>query len=384
MIKINEEYPDLSYIENEEIEYKLDIKYIPEKFNNCFLPKNDLAKTITSLTLKFILAKVRFPDRNPKKFGPQEVYIINSEWYDKWKVYSKYATIKRIMKLYEVYEKRPIIYIPNEKYFPGKINNQKLLIRNKINEAGRNILVNKSDDILDTKLNYINKNGKKKKKDFIMLSKERFDLLNDYYKCDYIIKSQKIIYENKQNYDIFSIHLNFIFIPTLITFKSVDENSIDNFINNQKIVYDIYFKQNVSKSDILNELISILKEKPQILYNMGVELKLDDNNEEELSNHIHNFKFYIPNEKNMKNANEIVDFIFNKEKIKNIQSDEKISKIDINITKINNEFNLSQLFHIDFINSKNNIDEVQNGIFLVEYLLFDDLEAQRVSSIFEL
>ena len=182
----------------------------------------------------------------------------------------------------------------------------------------------------------------------------------------------------------FSIHLNIIFLPTLITFKNVDENSIDNFKNSQKIIYDVYFKQNDTKSDILNELLNIIKEKPQILYNMGVELKSEDNNEDELNNHIKNFKFYIPNEKNTKSANEIVDFIFSDVTIEKIKKDEKISKNDIDVIKINNEFSLNNLFHIDFINSKNNIDEVQNGIFLIEYLMFDDLQAQSVSSIFEL
>jgi len=384
MIELNEEYLDLIEIESEEIEDKNGNKYIPERFRKCFLPQNDLAHTLTLITLKFILVKMKYPDRNPNIFGPQEIYIINHEWYDKWKNYSKYNTLKRIIKAYDIYEKRPIKFIPNEKNFPGKINNENLLIRNKINETDRNILISKNNNILDTKLNYINKNKNKNKKDFKLLSKERFDLLNDYFKCDCIIKSQKIIKDNFKNYDFFSIHLNIIFLPTLITFKNVDENSIDNFKNSQKIIYDVYFKQNDTKSDIINELLNIIKEKPQILYNMGVELKSEDNNEDELNNHIKNFKFYIPNEKNTKSANEIVDFIFSDITIEKIKKDEKISKNDIDIIKINNEFSLNNLFHIDFINSKNNIDEVQNGIFFIEYLMFDDLQAQSVSSIFEL
>ena len=382
MIELNEDFIDLTLIETEEIEDKNGNIYIPEKFNKCFLPQKDLANIITSITLKFILAKMKYIDRNPKICGPQEVYIINHEWYDKWKNYSRYGTIKRIIKAYDLYEKRPIKYIPNEKLFPGKINNENLLIRNKINETNRNILVSKNNDIIDTKLNYINKN--KNKKDFKLLSKERFDLLNDYFKCDYIIKSRIIKKDNMKNYDIFSIHFNIIFLPTLITFKNVDEKSIDNFKNNQKIIYDIYFKQNFSKSDIIDELVNIFKEKPQILYNMGVELNSDENSENDFYNHIKNFKFYVPSEKNTKNANDIADFIFSDETIEKIKKDEKISKNDIDITKINNEFDLKSLFHIDYMESKNNIDTVNNGIFLVEYLMFDDLQAQSVSSIFQI
>ena len=116
---------------------------------------------------------------------------------------------------------------------------------------------------------------------------------------------------------------------------------------------------------------------------MGVELNID-NNEEQLFNHIKNFKFYIPNINNNKSIKEMIDFIFNKETIEKIKKDEKISNEDINIQTIYNEFDLSKLFHLDFINSKNNIDEVINGIIFLEYIIFDDLDSQKVASIFEI
>lgn len=124
--------------------------------------------------------------------------------YNKWKDYSRYSTIKRIIKAYDSYEKRPIKFTANESKFPGKIINENLLIRNKVKKDGRNILVSKSNDVLDTKLDY--------KNDIKFLSKERFDLLNNYFKCDFILKSNIIIENENKNYDIYSVHLKLIFL----------------------------------------------------------------------------------------------------------------------------------------------------------------------------
>ena len=114
--------------------------------------------------------------------------------------------------------------------------------------------------------------SKDNKKDFKLLTKERFDLLNNHFKCDYILKANKIGEENNKNYDIFSIHFRLIFIPTLALFKSVNEENIENFKKSQNIVYDIYFKQTATRKEILQEFKNIFKEKPQILTNMGVDL----------------------------------------------------------------------------------------------------------------
>ena len=382
MLNLNEDIIDLTGIEDEEIEDNNGNIYKPERFNKCFIPQNDLAKTISSITLKFLLSKMKYTSRNPKIYGTEEIYIISGVWYEKWKNYSRYQTMKRIIKAFDAYKTRPIKYTPNESKFPGKINNKNLLIRNKINENDRNILVSKLNNALDTRLNCTNK--KKYNDNYIkLLSKERFDLLNNYFKCDYIIKSNRIIITKFLNYDFYSVHLNLVFIPTLSTFKSVNKDNIKNFQKNQKIIYDIYFKQNDTKKEICTELFNILKEKPQILLNMGVELNID-NNEEQLFNHIKNFKFYIPNINNTKSIKEMIDFIFNKETIEKIKKDEKISNEDINIQTIYNEFDLSKLFHLDFINSKNNIDEVINGIIFLEYIIFDDIDSQKVASIFEI
>ena len=88
----------------------------------------------------------------------------------------------------------------------------------------------------------------------------------------------------------FSVHLNIVFIPTVDFFQKINENDIEKFIKEHKIVYDVYFKQNDEKKDIIKELIYIFEEKPYILYNMGIKLKIGDQNE--ISDKVNNFNFY--------------------------------------------------------------------------------------------
>ena len=110
--KENEKIPKIDYnnIENEELVDASLNKYIPEKYKKCFLPQNDLAKQITLITLKVMLIKIKTKTLKQQYENSDEIYIINKEWYEKWKKYSRYGTLKRIMKIYERYESKPIKY----------------------------------------------------------------------------------------------------------------------------------------------------------------------------------------------------------------------------------------------------------------------------------
>ena len=368
--------PDLTDIENEEITDPSGFKYIPERFWKCFILKKDLAKTLTSITLKFLLCKNKYPELKTKHHRVKEVYVINRSWYEKWKKYSRYPTFKRIIRTYENYERKPINFNPDEKSSPGIINNTDLLIRNKTSDESRNILVSKNNNCLDTKLLY--------KKDFKLLSKVRFDLLNNYFKTDIILKGKKVTDNNNSNYDIFSVHFRIVFLPTLACFKNVNEENIENFKKSQNIIYDVYFKQNDSEKDIKKELTSILKEKPQILTNMGIELIMDNTNDDIISSYINSFDFYMPNENNDKSAKEITDYIISNEIIEKLKKDEKISEDEIKLKKNFYLFNIDNMFHLNWINSKNNMDEVLKGTIFIEYLPFADNESKAVASIFDI
>ena len=371
--KKEEEIPDLTGIENEVILDRSNNQYIPERFSKCFIPQNEEAKNLTNITLKFFLCKKKYRYRDVKLHLPKEVYIISRSWYNKWKLYSKINTFKRIIKTYDLYESRPFPYTPKEKDFPGIIENKNLLIRNKKNDESRNILVSKYNNCLDTKL--------RNKIDFKLLSQERFDLLNDYFKSDIVLNAKKEIINDFQNYKVFSVHYRVVFLPMLAVFKGVNEENIENFKKNQNIIYDIYFKQSDSVNEIRNELTNILVEKPYILTNMGVNL-LMQNNKEEISNHVNNFMFYIPKENNTKSEQELTDFFFTNETIEKIKKEEKISEDESGIieAKISN---INTLFHINWINSKDNIDRVENGIIFIEYIPSKDFETRKLVSIFE-
>ena len=231
------------------------------------------------------------------------------------------------------------------------------------------------NNCLDTKLDF-----KKKPKDFILLPKERFDLLNEKYGCDYILKTN-IKKENNgesKTYDIFGVHFNIVFIPTLALFKQVTKENYEDFVKKHKIIYDIYFKQSAKKNDIIKELTNIFKERSELLSNIGVNL-LMENDMDVLSNQMENFTFYIPDNKNTKTINEVMDFIFSEETIEKIKKDEKISEKDISIQKIEYGFDLNQVFRLNMFNVRNNIDNVKNGYFILEYLMSDD----QKQSIFE-
>ena len=49
--------PDITGIENEEIEDESGYKYNPEQFHECFILKNELAKILIPITLKVLLSK---------------------------------------------------------------------------------------------------------------------------------------------------------------------------------------------------------------------------------------------------------------------------------------------------------------------------------------
>ena len=279
---------DVENIQNETITDHSDFTYDPEKYQRCFLPQNDLAKEIALNTLKITLIKIKLKAMKDIIKDSDEIFVINKLWYEKWKRYSRYGTLKRIMKVYDMYVNNPIKFTPNEKLNPGEINNKEIMIRYKINDNdGRNILVSKYNDSLETR--------KKMKKDLKIIGKLRFNLLKDFYKCDHILKGRKTEEKDNKSYEAFSVHLNIIFIPTLEAFNEVKEENYEEFKKKHDIIYDIYFKQSSSRNEVLNELKNIYKEKPEILSNMGVKFLSIENNEDELLNHIELLKYYKSN-----------------------------------------------------------------------------------------
>ena len=368
--------PDLTGIEDEKVEdNRKSFTYTPEIFEKAFIPQDESSKFVAYTALKILLAKRKYPDRHIKCVGTKVAYVINRHWYLKWKEYSRYGTIKRSIERNEIYSQRPFKFTLNKEKYPGVINNSDLLIRNKIKDDKRNILVSDYNDCIDPKLEY--------KKDFKLLQKEIFDLLYKQFKCDCIIKAPQIKASESKNYNAFSAHFKIIFLPTLAVFKNVNESNIEDFKKSQNIIYDIYLKQGSTGKDFLIELKYILFKYPNILSNMGIELT-NQNDIEEIKNHLSKFQFYFPSNKNTKNTKEMADYIFSNETIELIKNDEKIKEKDISITRVGYILDLNSLFHLNWFNNKQNLDEVERGTFFVEYINLELPEEKRLASIFDI
>ena len=360
--KENKNIPKINFdnIENEKLVDSSLIEYDPIKYKKCFLPQNDLAKQITLITLKVMLIKKKIKTLKQQYENTDEVYIINKDWYEKWKKYSRYGTLKRIMKVYARYESKPIDYTPDEKSNPGIINNKDLMIRFKVdNNDGRNILVSKNNNSLDTRLNL--KNNLK------IMGVERFKLLNDYFKCDYILKGKKQEDKDNKSYQAFSIHLNISFLPTKNSYIELKEENYEEFKKKHNIIYDIYFNQTVKKSQIMEELNDIYKEKPEILTNMGI--KLASEKEDDILNQVKHLKYYVPMNENNKTKEEILNYILSRETIEKIKKDEQIEPKELNIecSSFRYNRNVSDIFNLNSLSIKDNIDNVTNGFIFVEY-----------------
>ena len=363
---------DLENFDKFMIESESGYNYIPENFKECFKPQNYLAKEITSITLKVFLVRMLIKSQPKVQFkGADEIYIINNNWYTMWKKYARYPTVKRCIKAYSTYVLNPIKYTPNEKMNPGQINNNNLYIKNNVNNNdGRNILISKNNDAFDTKV------GVK------LICRDRFNFLKDYYKCDTVIKAK---YDNidYSTLEDFSVHLNMIFIPTIDKFKEVNDENYEKFVEKYNIIYDTYFKLSSRGEDIKIELKNILKEKPELLSNMGVNF-VTEGNEDEIINHCNLLKLYIPKSENTKTPKEILDFILNKETIEKLKNNTKISSEDIPLKKTPSFYrDIKDLFHIPLNKKNNNIDEVKNGLVIIEYIPKEKEEEINQLSIFE-
>ena len=250
---------DVNNIQDEVIESENGYSYNPGQLQKCFIPQTDLAKELTAITLKMFLInmKIKSLKKNNTIEGIDELYIINKNWYDNWKKYCKYGTIKRTITAFSIYSARSISYNPKEEMKPGIINNKDIYIRNKLNNNdGRNILISKNNNAYDTQF----KVG--------LLMRDRFNLLKDYFKCDEVIKLNKEGEYNNKNYDGYCVHLNLVFLPTIEKFKEVNDENYEEFYKKYNVLYDTYFRQNSRGDEISVELKSIIKERPDLLATM--------------------------------------------------------------------------------------------------------------------
>ena len=80
---------DVNNIQNEIVESENGYTYYPDQLTRCFIPQTDLAKELTLITLKMHLINMKIKSLKNKVEGADEFYLINKDWYNKWKIYGQ-------------------------------------------------------------------------------------------------------------------------------------------------------------------------------------------------------------------------------------------------------------------------------------------------------
>jgi hypothetical protein len=172
--------------------------------------ENNLADTLKEEATKYYnLAKEARRQRYLKEVN--EAYVINKLWLAKWKDYVNYQHVKKNLQFsyyYSQYNKQA--YEVKEENHPGKINNKDLLVP--LDE-----FLNDGDTT--NPMNQVVRHNIEQKKEVKLVDKAIWDMFNDKYGSDVMIRKEAIqkkakytnslqkvieIYNRKVNYHNFS------------------------------------------------------------------------------------------------------------------------------------------------------------------------------------
>ena len=214
------------------------------------ISENAESQKILSLTRKIYLNELKFHNKIKNLQYFNEIFLISIEWFNKFKEYSNYKLIKKTSRNPDLYlSKKTIIYKLDSNKFPGQITNESLIINSDSNNLS-------SDNY------YLIKEDKKEKIDFKIFPKESFDILNEEFGSDYIIKSYiKIDKENNsKKYNIYSKKFNVTFIP-------IKEILFQNY---QIQTYEIYFPLLLLEEETYQYLTNILDKNKNLKKQLGI------------------------------------------------------------------------------------------------------------------
>ena len=214
------------------------------------ISENAESQKILSLTRKIYLNELKFHNKIKNLQYFNEIFLISIEWFNKFKEYSNYKLIKKTSRNPDLYlSKKTIIYKLDSNKFPGQITNESLIINSDSNNLS-------SDNY------YFIKEDKKEKIDFKIFPKESFDMLNEEFGSDYIIKSYiKIDNENNsKKYNIYSKKFNVTFIP-------IKEILFQNY---QIQTYEIYFPLLLLEEETYQYLTNILNKNKNLKKQLGI------------------------------------------------------------------------------------------------------------------
>ena len=160
----------------EELVDKKGIIFKREQAEKAFQGDTKESNEIVKEAREIFVNEIRYRKKILMVLYNNEVYLVNQTWYNNWKKYVEYNKIKKTSRNPEIYIKiKPLIYKPKPENYPGKILNKVL-----IPEQNEPFIQNYEEPVMKPFL--------ENKKDFRILPKESFDILNKRFGCDYILK----------------------------------------------------------------------------------------------------------------------------------------------------------------------------------------------------
>jgi hypothetical protein len=183
-------------------------KYIPEQVEKAMVADSEEGNQILKETREIYLNEIRYRyNINNYLYKDDDLYIISKEWYEKWKKYVKYKTVKKTCRTPEIYIKiKPITFTIKPELYPGPITNDDILIK-----KNEQTLINEKYPQLN--------NMKKNKKDYKFFPRVTYEILEKRYGNKNAIKVSYLenrAYHTKE-YNKNSKDFSVLFIPKKAT-----------------------------------------------------------------------------------------------------------------------------------------------------------------------
>ena len=183
-------------------------KYIPEQVEKAMVADSEEGNQILKETREIYLNEIRYIyNINNYLYKDDDLYIISKEWYEKWKKYVKYKTVKKTCRTPEIYIKiKPITFTIKPELYPGPITNDDILIK-----KNEQTLINEKYPQLN--------NMKKNKKDYKFFPRVTYEILEKRYGNKNAIKVSYLenrAYHTKE-YNKNSKDFSVLFIPKKAT-----------------------------------------------------------------------------------------------------------------------------------------------------------------------
>ena len=291
--------------------------------------KNKFDADILAMARAIYLNELRFKEKiKNKDISINEVFIINKNWYRKWKTFVNYKEIKETFSNPENYKINSIEYKIDNENNPGQIINSPILIEDKPEN-----LYNENDIPLKIGINL---------NEYKLIVKMSFDRLFLVFKCDKII-TKKIRFNRSNNLqreiDLITKEFNVIFLPK------------KNLINEELKEYKLYLSSLLTENETFDVISNIINadRNIELKKNLGIECF------ESLVKYI---KIYYLEKQNLSDFKELI-----KDNIEQIKLGEKINVSSI-LKKLSAHFQINQIpsnnLIIEF--TANFVSEYFNGI----------------------